>query len=188
MFLRAAVVAVLLPVCSGAAAQDACRAQLPDALVGELESHHTGFRVPLVSDNLPEDIAVARAAGGNGCLGVASADFDGDGGQDYAVALSGRDGKAGRIVVALHSSRAWRLHQLVDWATGRQRLYVETVDAGVHYRFSGFDAPLSASDRARGERSTMTCKHPGVMLGATESSGIVFCRLDGAWPYVWVSD
>ena len=188
VLIRVALLVALVPARAWASEPDACRASLPGALIARLEAGNTGFRVPRVTDNLPDDVGFHRAAGGNGCVGIASSDFNGDGHSDFVVALSGRESPAGRVVVALRARNGWQLHRLVDWASGRQRLYVDTVGADVYRRFEELEVPISGADHRRGERDTMTCRHSGVMLGATEASGVVYCHLGGAWQYVWVSD
>jgi len=34
----------------------------------------------------------------------------------------------------------------------------------------------------------MECRHSAVIFGATESTGIASCYLNGQWRYVWIAD
>lgn len=84
-----------------AVAADSCSSRIPDSLQAELAAAFPAFRVPAVKDNLPEDVQYDLAHGGNGCLGVAVADFDGNGTKDYALILSALQNGGWALVVAL---------------------------------------------------------------------------------------
>lgn len=72
------VILIMLGVAAyGAPAQDSCEAQIPQQLTLSLEKMFPGYRAPLAADNLAEDIEWNLKEGGNGCLGVAIADFAG---------------------------------------------------------------------------------------------------------------
>ena len=73
-----------------AIAGDACVALIPSSLGSQLSKAFVGYRLPHELDNGTEDIKYARDHGGSGCLGVAIADFDGDGRSDYLVGLVNR--------------------------------------------------------------------------------------------------
>ena len=82
-------------------AADACQKQIPSELGAQIEKAYPQFRTPLVTDNLDEDVAYSKKATGNACLGVASADFDGDGVADRVIGLTALTGPGALVVVAL---------------------------------------------------------------------------------------
>jgi hypothetical protein len=47
-----------------------------------------GYRLAQEKDNLPGDVKYAKDHAESACLGVATADFDGDGKADYLIALT----------------------------------------------------------------------------------------------------
>jgi len=175
---------LLAGACSYAgAAEDACRAQIPASLASVLESKFAGSRLPLVSDNLEYNINYNKSHGGTGCLGVAEGDFDGNGTKDVVVGLTPKTGGAPVVVVALAVDGGWKLHPIKSWVDHRSRLYVGAVPPGRVKRTPAADGPLES-----GERKSMTCGNDGVVVGATESTAIVYCFLRGKWFYVWASD
>ena len=183
--MTARVLVLLLasaPYCAPAA-EDACRAQLPASLVSVLNRDFGTARLPLVSDNLAEDIKFNKSRGGSGCLGVAIGDFDGNGEKDFAVGLTPAKGGAPIVVVALANQGGWRLQPIKSWVDHRNRLYVDVAPPGRANRTPAAEGPLKP-----GERKSMRCAHEGVVVGATESTAIVYCLLNGKWFYVWVSD
>src|SRR5262245_33284306 len=116
--------------CCSAAAEDACRAQLPASLVSALKRDFPTAQLPLVSDNLAEDIEFRKSQGGDGCLGVATGDFDGNGEKDFAVGLTPPGSGAPIVVVALRHSESWTLHRINSWVDHRNRLYVDVMRPG----------------------------------------------------------
>jgi len=166
-----------------AADDDACRAQLPASLVSALRHDFPRARLPLVSDNLAEDIKFNKSRGGSGCVGVASGDFDGNGERDFAVGLTPPGDSAPIVVVALSNEGSWTLHPINSWVDHRNRLYVDVAPPGRADR-----TPVAGGPLRPGERKSMMCPHEGVVVGATESTGIVYCLIKNKWFYVWVSD
>jgi hypothetical protein len=178
------IVAVLLILVSvSAAARDSCEAQVPSSLGTALRKAFPKFRPPLVTDNLPEDIQWNAKHGGKGCLGVALADFDGDGKQDVLLGLTALRGDGGLIVVALAREQTWEFHTLSKWSKYRIRLYVSAEKAGTYTRSQALEGPLET-----GEVDPMRCSHSVAVYGLTESSGVAFCYNGGQWQHVWISD
>ena len=177
--------ALLVACCTpfAAHASDACEALVPAALGAQLKEAFVGYRLPHESDNLPEDIQYARGHGQTGCLGVAIADFDGDGKPDYVLGLSQVGGAGALVVVAIARPNRWRFHKLVAWQDDRSRLYVSVDTAGTYDRFDGFDGPPE-----KGEVEHLSCPHAVVVFGATESSGVAYCFNNARWKHTWVSD
>ena len=170
--------------CAYAASQtDSCSAQIPPQLAAKISSAFPGYRTPLERDNLPEDIEYDRKAGGTGCLGVATADFDGDGIKDFLLALTPLKGVTPIAVVALTRTDNWSFFTIRSWVENRVRLYTRAVPPGHYERSEALDGPV-----AEGERESLQCSHSGAEVGATESTGIVYCYVNGTWLYVWVSD
>ncbi len=188
-FLTAAVFSLLgfgLPTARGAAAAgsaaDGCSRQLPAALVAALQAEYAGFRAPLVTDNVADDVSANRRSGGDGCLGVATGDFDGDGRKDFVVALTGSDGDSTIIVVAFRRGAKWLLKPLLREG-GRKRLYVAAARAGEYEHTQAYDPDLKSGDLPR-----MSCRHAGFMTGAVEATAVVYCLVSGQWHHTAVSD
>ena len=157
--------------------------QIPATLGSVLESKFVGSRLPLVTDNLEYNINYNKSHGGTGCLGVAVGDFDGNGAKDVVVGLTPKAGGKPVVVVALASGIGWKLHPLESWVDHRSRLYVGAVPPGRVERTPAADGPLEL-----GERKSMMCANEGVVVGATESTAIVYGLLKAKWAYVWASD
>jgi opacity protein-like surface antigen len=181
--------AILAFVAAGASAQgaqqaDACQAQIPNDLRAAVEASFPGYRTPLETDNLLEDVQYSRTHGGNGCLGVAVADFNGDRRKDFLLGLTALEGESGLGVLALATKNGWRFQEIRTFTEDARILqYVETVKPGKYERTEALDGPLDV-----GERDPLHCSHWGALVGRTESTGIVYCYVGGRLKYVWVSD
>jgi len=161
-------------------AADTCRAKIPSPLARVLTHRFPAYRLPLVTDNLNEDVRSNLAQGGDGCLLVATGDFDGDRRQDLAIGLPPKDGNVPIVAVAFARTSTWAVTTVKSWVNVPMRLYVAAVPPGVHNRTGSADSPLQPS-----ERETLRCDHPGVIVGATESTGFVYCYTNKRWLYVW---
>ena len=179
--MKTLIAILALLISPPAPAQDACA--LPNALETSVAAAFPGFRVPVVTDNLPEDVQWNLEHKGNGCLGVASADFDGNGTKDYVVGLTALNGPGSAVVVALLRSGKWQLRQLSAWPSGRSSLYVSAEKPGEYMRTEALDGPLEPGELAR-----LTCRNPVAVFGGIESSGVAYCYKNGTWPHVWISD
>jgi hypothetical protein len=180
--------AVLLALCwTCASAQphgDACQAQIPRTLSNALATAFPGYRTPLEYDNAPEDIKYSQSHGGNGCLGVATADFTGDGKKDYLIGLTAVKGSKGLAVIAMPRKGGWNFQRIISGTEdARFRQYVDVVEPGRHDRAKAVTAPLGP-----GEKQSMECANWGALVGAVEATGIVYCYDHGRWSHVWVSD
>jgi hypothetical protein len=186
MQAAAAFLLIVVGTCAQAAQRaDSCQAQIPKTLATAVAAAFAGYRTPLETDNLPEDIEYNRAHGGTGCLGVAVADFNGDHAKDYLLGLTAVEGDSGLAVIALSSKSGWRFHKIRSWVEDvRNRQYVAAVKPGKHDRTEALDGPPLDT----GERVSMRCPRWGALVGATESTGVVYCYMDGQWPHVVVSD
>jgi hypothetical protein len=152
--------AIFLLVVIGAGAQgaqcaDSCQAQIPKALSVAVATTFPGYRTPLETDNLPEDVQYNRTHGGNGCLGVAVADFNGDGHKDFLIGLTAMNGVSGLGVVALTSENGWRFQNIQTWTEdARVRQYVEAGKPGKCERTEALEGLPGA-----GERNPLRCPH-----------------------------
>jgi hypothetical protein len=183
--LAAIAVSVLLySAIAGGAASDSCRAKLPTSLVHAIKETFKGYRAPLESDNLAEDIDYNRAHGGDGCLGVAAGAFRGGSETDYVLGLTPVDGQPGRVVMAFPQKSGWTFKDLRDDSlVDRRRLYVRTTEPGRYEHTRAFDvAPNS------GESEVMQCPNTAAVFGATGASATVYCYSGGTWLHTLVSD
>jgi hypothetical protein len=186
-FRRIGVGLFLAIVGMGASAQtrgDLCQALIPGSLSNALARAFPGYRTPLEFDNAPEDAKADLLKGGTGCLGVAIADFTGDGKRDYLIGLSLVKGVKGLAVIAMPKKGGWNFQKITTWAEdARYRQYVQAVKPGHYERVKGLTAPL-----APGEKQSMDCPNWGAMVGAVQQTGIVYCYDHGQWSHVWVLD
>lgn len=180
-----AIAAVFLSQPGGASLpSDPCLALVPAAVQEALAKLLPEYRLPVQSDNLPEDIAYSREHGGSGCLGLAAGYYHGRHSKDYALLLTPRSSDDTLLVVATLAQGVWRVERLRNWGKGRSRLYVESVPKGRHVRTEALDGPPTEA----GELSEYSSGHPCVLSGATESSGVAYCFTGKRWVHVWVSD
>lgn len=184
-----ALLSVATLLSSGAVAvaspQDSCSRMLSSALQEIVQRQYPAYRLPLESDNLPDDIRVNREQGGSGCLGVAVGRYRGGKASDYALLLYSRasDDKA-LLVVASQNGSQWRIELLRDWGALRGVLYVESARPGKYGRTEKPEAPPGEP----GELSRFTSKVPGILSGRVESSGVAYFFTGKHWVHVWVSD
>jgi hypothetical protein len=177
---------MLLALAADANTDDACRALVPPALAAQLADDFPGFRPPIVADNLAEDVAWDRGDGGDGCLGAAVADFDGDGRDDVLLGMTPRravdaDGRAiaPTVVAALARGGGWELHDLgMTYSIARTRLFVEALPPDPS---AGPEAQAGASGDAV---EAVACPTPVAVLGQTEAWADGYCHDGGRWAYV----
>lgn len=167
----------------GATSKDACQAQIPEQLRVSLTTKFPGYRLSLVTDNAAIDDNGEITSRGSKCLGVAIADFDGDGSKDYLLGLTSLSDRGALIVVALTRGSTWEFHTLDRWNDYRSSLYVATEKPGHFIRTEALDGPLE-----KGEKASMTCKNTVALFGSLESTGVVYCFSKGKWNHVWISD
>ena len=179
----AAVLFSLLATCASAQLHgDVCQAQIPRSLANALAAAFAGYRTPLEYDNAPEDIKVNRSHGGTGCLGVAIADFTGEGKKDYLIGLSAVKGSKGLAVIALPRKGGWSFQRIRSWTEDARVLqYVDAVKPGRYDRTKALAAPLGP-----GEKQSMDCPNWGALVGTVEATGIVYCHDGRRWSHVWV--
>ena len=169
---------------SAGAGGDLCVARLPAEVTREIGVSFPAYALPRVAHNLTEDIANNRQHGGDGCLGAAYGDFDGDGTQDVALLLASPKDDHVLVVVALWRDGKWQLEQLRTWKSERNRIYVAVAPPGKYKRSESFDYPLSEAGEVESLESTL----PGIVTGRTEASGIYYFLKTGSWKHVWAID
>src|SRR5881296_391352 len=107
--------------------RDSCAPLIPESLRAAVGREFKGYRLPRESDSLPEDVTYAREHGSHGCLGFASADFDGDGVKDVALILSSTPPRDLKVVGALAHGKGWRFETV---ETFEVRWFVERAKPG----------------------------------------------------------
>lgn len=171
-----------LSVALPALAADACTAQIPAALQTALQAAFPEYRLPRVTDNVAEDVRWSEQNNGRSCLAVAKGDFDGSGGESWAIGLTQRRGSGARVVVAFPVHGQWTLHTLDIRASGRNSLYVEAGPEGTH------DSVIDGAPSEAGEVRRLVCPHEVVFYGTMEATGVAWCYQRGVWKHVWISD
>lgn len=161
---------------------DACSSALPAALVAAASRQFPDYRAPLVADNAAEDVAFNRKQGHSGCLGVASADLDGDGVADFVLGLAPLQGARPLAVIALARGAQWVFHVIESEVGTRTRLYVDVVPPGRYDRNDALGPPQAADDQRQ-----LVCTWSGAVVGATRATGIVYCLVRGSWRRVTVA-
>jgi len=92
------------PAPNQTATTDPCRTKIPDSITRLLMQRFSNYRLPLLTDSEDSAVEWNRDHGGNGCTLVGSADFNGDGRNDYAVGLAPNDRRAALVGVVLWDS------------------------------------------------------------------------------------
>jgi hypothetical protein len=176
---------LLLLACAASTARsadapDACRALLPGTLSAAAAQRYPDYRPPLVSDNAPQDVAFNLKQHRSGCLGVASADMDGDGVPDFVLGLTPLRGSRPLAVVAFARGQQWIFKEVDSGASAREQLYVDVVPPGTYSRDDSLGpAPV-------GEERQLTCAWSGAIVGVARATAIVYCLARGNWRRVAV--
>jgi len=166
-------------------ANDNCMSQIKPELRNLLLKKFPGFRLPIGTDNLEEDIQINIKEGGNGCLGIAKGDFNGDGRIDFAIALTQDSGPGWIVIAALKQSKGWSIEVIVRNPEGRNRLYLETIKPG---KYANMYPKSSDVEYRKGEMENFTARYPGIIVGRTEAASVAYFRSKQGWVSLQLSD
>jgi hypothetical protein len=182
-----ALVVIVAVGCFGSAEgqsqRDACRAQISESIGRLMIQKFPAYRLPLISDSASDDIQFDIARGGTGCLLVTRGDFNSDKRNDLAVGLVPKTGHVPIVAVALSQGSSWNLSFVDSHVDVIAALYVSRSAPDTFKRTDALDSPLD-----RDERNILRCRNDALIVGAAESTGIAYCRVNNRWLYVWISD
>jgi hypothetical protein len=180
--------------------RDPCAARLPAALSDSLTHRFPGHRPVRVDDYLKEDVTwFSKENGGERCIGMASADENGDGSADFALLLIDR-AKAGTnpnpssgrtLFVAARSmpGGSWVIDQLDEFAAERPcRSFVGTLRPGTYrdlFMTGRLAEPFTAEP---GQVRQFGAVRPGFVMGRMESTAVAFFFTGGRWVHLWLAD
>jgi len=167
----------------GAPPDDACLKLVSHDVQEAVARDFPAYRLPMQSDNSPEDIARNTPDDGVGCLGVALGNFK-DSRTSTALLLTRRDADDTILVVAFPSDASWRTEKLREFGPGRGWLFVRATPPGTFSRTKALEGPASEP----GERLRVVSKRPGLLSGVLERSGVAYFFTNTGWVHVWVSD
>lgn len=170
-------------VFAGSPQQDACGPLIPDSLRSAVGRQYSAYRLPREVDSLPEDVAYAREHGNSPCLGIASADLDGDGAKDLALIMSSIPPKEIIVVVALARNKSWHFETIERFDGAPLRWFVDRAEPGRYVETEAGDG----SDADPRSRKRLDSKNDGLFIGRTEAAARAYFRHDGKWVYVQVS-
>jgi hypothetical protein len=179
-----ALVALLATDATRDVPADACAALVPPTLQAAIVRSYPGFRPVSVSDYTAEVIRRERQYhGGSSCLGVASADVDGDGRADVGLLIVSEPGHVLVLAARSVTPSSWRLEKLADFGDGGPaQSYVGVVEAGSY-------EDLGLSDKkAPGQLARYKSAHPGFSAGTIDSSGVAYFFTGKRWVHLWVAD
>lgn len=178
------LLAILTTSAEGIRAPDACSEFLPVSLQSEIARAYPGFRPVRVSDYTEAAIeSESKYHAGSPCLGVASADVDGDGRHDFALLITSGNGRTLVIAAREATVRRWQLEKLSDFGDyGPGRSYVNVIEPG-SYEDLGLN-----DEKEPGQVTRYTSTRPGFIAGGIESSGVAFFFTGKRWIHLWLSD
>jgi len=184
----------MLPfVCVGGFASvptaDPCQTKLPESLREILISKFPGHRLVRVSDYHKEDIDQHQQANkGDPCLGVASADVDGDGFLDFAFFMTNKAGNTWLIAARNVMGRTWEINKLKNFRSSVSSSYVESIQHGSYQDLYDTDRSPGEYTPEPGGVKRFKAIHPGFLAGTIESSGVAFFFTGKRWVHLWLSD
>jgi len=163
---------------------DKCLAKVPESLRQLLTERFPDYRLPKVTDQLPEDIALDEKYGGDGCFAVASGDFGGHRLRDVAILLPDKDASKVKLIGAIRDDGGWKIAELPTWCSTPRGCYVKVQKPGLYVRTRS----LSGSPADLSERRRIRSAHDSILSGKLEATGIVYMFNGSSWEHVWVSN
>jgi hypothetical protein len=164
-------------------AGDRCKGLLPQELSRLLTLTYPTYRLPQESDQDDYNIQENIKAGGTGCLGIATGDFNGDKRRDMAVLLAEKTIPKTLLIAALRTGSTWKLELVKSEDAQISQQYVDVVEPG-RYESPYYDK----SSPTLGEMGVITSATEGIATGTLESTAFFYFRHRGKWRFVWMSD
>jgi hypothetical protein len=161
---------------------DGCLASVPDTLRQVLARQFRDARLPLETDSLLED-RKAVVATGRACLLIASADFNGDGRNDFVLLLPRKASSGFRLVVALDSPTGFRVTSVESSATPFANLSLNAAPAGTYSHTEAYEFRPSP-----GAAERIVSAHAGFWFGGLEAAADVYFLKQGRWLHVHAVD
>ena len=152
---------------------EVCEQKVPASLGTLLKERFPGFHPPRMTDQSARGTEFNKHEGGDGCITVATGDFNGDGRKDVALLLM--NSRSVRLVVALRRSMSWEVYRLPTFCEATRSCYVETEKPGLFKRAEAFDTPLSSPDK----RNQIRTQTENVLSGTVESTRIAYAYSRG---------
>lgn len=177
--------ALLLIYQTGSAQTDSCTAKVPANLIAAVAQAFPNHRLPLVSDSVAYDVNYDIQHGGDGCIRIASGDYDGNGQLDYAFVLTPKIAGKGETAIVVAWAKGKRYDfKIIREVNGWINLYVYTGKPGNYRRTQVLDGQALEP----GEVTEFNSELPGIIFGTTEASGVAYFFKHKKWLHVWISD
>lgn len=169
---------------ASARTQDACEGLVPPALGALLSSQHLAHRLPLVADSGESLCRRDRIrAGRSECLLATTADFDGNGQDDYAVLMPPlKAGEAPLLVTAFgQNGGGWKLRQLKVGMRRPEGLVLSVLKPGEYG-----ETPAVLPDGVSGRK--VSSRHSGLLFGLCDSWAEGYFYLGDGWYSIALTD
>ncbi len=173
----------MLQTASSGARHDPCSELLPKNVHSAITRSYPGYRLVRESDYDAETIASERQYhDGSPCLGVASADVNGDGRKDVAFLLASKRGKTLVVAALTTGNRDWKFWTLDRFSGTPRGYFVNTLDAGRYVDMYDESGP----EPRRLQR--YTSRRSGFCAGSIEASEIAYFYTGRRWVHLWLTD
>jgi len=169
---------------------DPCEAKIPSVLRGMLPKAFPGYRLAHISDYSKANMDLLKKRNSEDpCVGVASADVDGDGFLDYAFFLTNKSRHTLLVTARNVSGTSWEISKLDDFGKdGCSGSYVEMLKPGQYRDWFDTDRAPSAYIPEPGRVRRYASRQNGFLAGNIESSIVAFFFNGKRWVHLWLSD